>query len=297
MTSNLARTHLTFVVYGNDKTYYQGARFCILSFLANWSGKSGVRPEVSVLAEEPGHFVNMPIKVFSISPAQKAEWSLNNTYHFRIKNRGLKYLCECLNIGAEDKLLFLDTDTYFTQATNVYFDSISNKHALLFCSEANINALPENNEYAAIRDRDIKLADGSVYRTNSDSVMWASAVIGMTGARISAFDRADILIQGLRKEGCFAHTLEQFALSEALSRQVSITPAKEWVNHYSTSGRKDWARIVLERFFEEHGNKPFEEQVRLAKRVSFKRPLAEVVRGHIYKKKKKLRKLFGLKEE
>ncbi|OEF04557.1 hypothetical protein [Vibrio genomosp. F10] len=297
MASNLARTHLTFVVYGNDKTYYQGARFCILSFLAHWNEKSGWRPEVSILAEEPEHFVNMPIKVFAISPIQKAEWSLNNTYHFRIKNRGLKYLCERLNIGVEDKLLFLDTDTYFTQATNVYFDSISNENALLFCSEVNINTLPEVNEYAAIRDRDIELADGSIYRTDPDSVMWASAVIGMTGARISAFDHADMLIQGLRKEGCLAHTLEQFALSETLSRQVSITPAKEWVNHYSTSGRKDWARIVLERFFEEHGNKPFEEQVRLAKDVSFKRPLAEVVRGHIYKKKKKLRKLFGLKEE
>ncbi|MGC9494315.1 hypothetical protein, partial [Vibrio genomosp. F10] len=262
-----------------------------------WHEKIGGCPEVSVLAEEPEHFVNMPIKVFAISPTQKAEWSLNNAYHFRIKNRGLKYLCERLNIGAEDKLLFLDTDTYFTQATNVYFDSISNENALLFCSEVNINTLPEVNEYAAIRDRDIKLADGSIYRTDSDSVMWASAVIGMTGARISAFDHADMLIQGLRKEGCLAHTLEQFALSEALSRQVSITPAKEWVNHYSTSGRKDWARIVLERFFEEHGNKPFEEQVRLAKDVSFKRPLAEVIRGHIYKKKKKFRKLFGLKEE
>ncbi|MEZ8611590.1 hypothetical protein AB4559_00115 [Vibrio sp. 10N.222.51.C8] len=297
MKSELARKHLTFVIYGNDRTYYQGARFCILSFLANWVEENGTRPEISVLAEEPEHFANMPIKVFPISPDQKAEWSLDNTYHFRIKNRGLKYLCDNLELSPEDKLLFLDTDTYFNVPTNVYFDSISDKNALLFCSEVNINTLPSTNEYAHIRDRDIELMDGSVYRTNPDSVMWASAVIGITGKHTSAFDYADVLIQALRQEGCEAHTLEQFALSEALSTQVNIEPAKAWLNHYSTSGRKDWARTVLEQFFEEHGDKPFEEQIRLATEVSFKRPLAEVIRGHIYKKKKKLRKLFGLKEE
>lgn len=292
-----AKKYLTFVIYGNDKTYYQGAKFCILSFLANWQGEADSRPEVVVLAEETEHFADLPIKLFAISPEQKSEWSLNNTYHFRIKNRGLKYLCEQLSLSPEDKLLFLDTDTYFTQPTNIYFDSISSEQSLMFFPEVNINSLPETNEYAVIRNKDIALPDGSTYRVNAESTMWASAVIGITGKQVEAFDYADQLIQALRKEGCTAHTLEQFALSEALIRIVSLIPAKSWLNHYSTSGRKDWGRKVLERFFAAHDKKPFEEQIQLASKVSFTRPLTEVIRGHIYKKKKKLRQALGLKPE
>lgn len=288
-----AKKYLTFVIYGNDKTYYQGAKFCILSFLANWQGEADSRPEVVVLAEETEHFADLPIRLFAISPEQKSEWSLNNTYHFRIKNRGLKYLCEQLSLSPEDKLLFLDTDTYFTQPTNIYFDSISSEQSLMFFPEVNINSLPETNEYAVIRNKDIALPDGSTYRVNAESTMWASAVIGITGEQVDAFDYADQLIQALREEGCTAHTLEQFALSEALTRTVSLIPAKSWLNHYSTSGRKNWGRKVLEKFFDEHEEEPFEALVNKAKNVSFTRPLSEVVRGHIHKKSKKLKEMFS----
>jgi heptosyltransferase-3 len=292
-----AKKYLAFVIYGNDKTYYQGARFCILSFLANWQGDESSRPEVVVLAEETEHFSELPIHLFPINTEQKREWSLDNTYHFRIKNRGLKYIGEQLELEAEDKLLFLDTDTYFEQTTNIYFDSISAEQSLMFFPEVEINSLPDTNEYAVIRGKTFELEDGSNYSVNDESTMWASAVIGFTGTQLKAFDYADQLIKALRNGGCKAHTLEQFALSEALSREVTLVPSKDWLKHYSTSGRKDWGRKVLDSFFASHGNKPFEEQIKLAKDVSFTRPLSEVIRGHIYKKKKKLRKLFGLKEE
>ncbi|MGD8111349.1 hypothetical protein [Vibrio sp. TRT 17S01] len=292
-----AQKYLAFVIYGNDKTYYQGARFCILSFLANWQGDESSRPEVVVLAEETEHFSGLPIHLFPINTDQKREWSLNNTYHFRIKNRGLKYIGEQLELEEEDKLLFLDTDTYFEQSTNIYFDSISTEQSLMFFPEVAINSLPETNEYAVIRNKTFDLEDGSTYSVNDKSTMWASAVIGITGAQLKAFDYADQLIKVLRNGGCKAHTLEQFALSEALSREVTLVPSKDWLKHYSTSGRKEWGRKVLESFFASHGNRPFEEQIKLAKDVSFTRPFSEVIRGHIYKKKKKLRKLFGLKEE
>lgn len=292
-----AKKYLAFVIYGNDKTYYQGARFCILSFFANWQGDESSRPEVVVLAEETEHFSGLPIHLFQINTDQKREWSLDNTYHFRIKNRGLKYIGEQLELEQEDKLLFLDTDTYFEQPTNVYFDSISAEQSLMFFPEVIINSLPDTNEYAVIRNKTFDLEDGSIYSVSEKSTMWASAVIGITGAQLKAFDYADQLIRALRSGGCKAHTLEQFALSEALSREVTLVPSKDWLKHYSTSGRKDWGRKVLDSFFASHGKKPFEEQIKLAKDVSFTRPLSEVIRGHIYKKKKKLRKLFGLKEE
>ncbi|RJX72395.1 hypothetical protein DZ860_08265 [Vibrio sinensis] len=285
-----SKQYLTFVIYGHDLTYYQGARFGILSFLANWHGKN--RPQVVVLTEETEHFDDLPILVIPITSEQKNDWSLGNNYHFRIKNRGLKYISKYINLQPEDKLVFLDTDTYFTQATNIYFDSITSKKALMYFPEVKINDLPESNEYAIIRNKNHLLADGSSYRVTDKSTMWASAVIGVTGSMINSLDYADMLITTLRENGCRAHTLEQYALSEALSRDVELVAAKSWLNHYSTSGRKDWGRKVLQRFFAQYGQLSFEEQIERAKKVSFARPLSEVIRGHIYKKKKKLLALF-----
>lgn len=293
----VSKSYLVYVVYGNDPTYYLGTRFGILSFLSQWQGDASTRPEVVVLAEQTHYFDGMPIKVFGISSQQKLEWSLNNQYHFRIKNRGIRFLADALPLGVEDKLVFLDADTYFTQSTNIYFDTITAKCSLMYFPEVNINSLPDSNEYGQIKGRAFNLKSGETYTVTPESTMWASAVIGVTGKQVESLDYADDIMLALRDAGCHAHTLEQFALSEALRQQTELIPAKPWLNHYSTSGRKDWGRKVLERFFTCHGDKPFEEQIKLAQSVSFTRPLTEVIRGHIYKKKKKIRKLLGLKEE
>ena len=118
----------------------------------------------------------------------------------------------------------------------------------MFFPEVAINSLPETNEYAVIRNKTFDLEDGSIYSVSEKSTMWASAVIGITGTQLKAFDYADQLIKALRSGGCKAHTLEQFALSEALSREVTLVPSKDWLKHYSTSGRKDWGRKVLDSF-------------------------------------------------
>lgn len=292
MDNKQGRNYLTFVVYGNNPTYYQGAYFGILSFLANWVGDESSRPNIVVLTEDSDWFTGLPIQVFTITPEQKNDWSMGGDYHFRIKNRGLRYICDQVSLNTNDKLLFLDADTYFDKPTNVFFDLINSQRSVMYCSEVNINKLPEDNEYAIIRNKEIILSDNKVYRVNESSVMWASAIIGIMGNHIDSLDFADDLIIALRKIGCNAHTLEQFTLSEALAEVCSIVAGKPWLNHYSTSGRKDWAKQVLSDFFDNYSDCSFEQQINRSRSISFKRPLFEIIRGHIYKKRKKIQKLF-----
>ncbi|MGC9460107.1 hypothetical protein [Vibrio genomosp. F10] len=282
------------IVYGDNATYYNGSKFSILSFLSQLPQSHW--PKVYILTEQPDRFSGFPFEVMGLTCDQKKEWTCDGRYHFRIKNRGLKFVLE--NADSDiGKFLFFDADTHFKTTSNTLFELVGENEALLFYPETNINDAPSNSEYGKLKGKKIPTSTGIDYELQTSSTMWNSGVIGVSRSMLPNIEYADDLILGMMDIDCRAHTIEQFALSEALVKDFNLNAAREYVNDYSTSGQKAWARIVLERFFEEHGNKPFEEQVRLAKDVSFKRPLAEVVRGHIYKKKKKLRKLFGLKEE
>ncbi|MGF1721733.1 hypothetical protein L4D20_17020 [Vibrio kyushuensis] len=282
------------IVYGDDVTYYNGAKFSLISFLS-YIPKSD-RPKVFVLTEKPEFFSDVPFTVYPISKKQKSEWTCEGKYHFRIKNRGLRYVMDLIP-SEINKFIFFDADTHFKKTSSKLFDLISDKNAVLFYPETNIYNAPQESEYGKLKGKQILTSDSSNYEVLDSSVMWNSGVIGISRSMSHSIDYADELILGMMEASCKAHTIEQFALSEALTKDYKLNAARTYVNDYSTSGQKNWAKIVLERFFSEHGNKPFEEQVQLAKVVSFKRPLSVVVRGHIYKKKKKLRKLFGLKEE
>lgn len=285
--------YVVYVVYGTENTYYQGCYFSLLSFLAHWSGDPYV-PQIVVATERPEYFSHLPITVIGLDKAQISEWGLNGAYHFRIKNRALNHVCQILSLGDQDKLVFFDTDSYFSSDTQVFFNQIGQAQALMYKPEVRLQSLPASNEYGVIRDKSWPLDSGQSYRVTAESMMWSSAVIGITGAMSPVFDEADELMLALRKGGCLAHTLEQFVLSESLRSHYDIIAAKDWIELYSTSGQKNWARNVLNKFFNEYGQKPFEEQVVLSKAVSFTRPLTEVVKGHIYKKKKKLKAWFGI---
>lgn len=285
---------LVYIVYGDDIAYYEGAKFSLLSFLSHIEEEAW--PSIYVLTEKPEQFAYTPATVFAIDSEQKKEWTKNGRYHFRIKNRGLKFILEQAAEEVE-KFLFFDADTHFTSSAMPLFELVNEDKSVLFYPEKNLYSDQVGVDYEQLRGRTFVLPGGDEYRLTENSVMWNSGVIGVNRHRKDSVDYADEIILSLMSANCQAHTIEQFALSEALSRDSQLSPAREFVRDYSTSGQKNWARKVLKTFFQEHGDKPFEEQVKLAQSVSFTRPLSEVIRGHVYKKKKKLRKLFGLKEE
>ena len=89
------RQVLLYIVYGEDKAYYDGAIFSFLTF--NYWIKDENEIEIVVLTEKPEVFIDYPVKTIPISQKQKKQWSLNGSYHFRIKNRGLAFVMDELN--------------------------------------------------------------------------------------------------------------------------------------------------------------------------------------------------------
>ena len=127
------RKVILYIVYGEDQAYYDGAKFSFLTFM-NWI-EADSPIEFLVLTEKPNEFKDYPVKIIKISTQQKEEWSLNGKYHFRIKNRGMAYVMDKLELTDNDKILFFDTDTYFNKSPLGLFDLITNKQALMYLND------------------------------------------------------------------------------------------------------------------------------------------------------------------
>ena len=260
----IPRKILLYIVYGDDQVYYEGALFSILTFMHWVSSEDNI--EVFVLTENPVYFSGQPIKTIKISKKQKNDWSLNGAYHFRIKNRGMAFVIDELMLEAEDKILFFDTDTYFHKSPLPLFDLISSTQALFYLNEGLIYKRKRFSIYVKSLDgRKIEI-DDLTYELSKDSALWGSLMVGIMPNMRPSLEWADLLMLKLYNL-VPSHTIEPFSLSEALLRHYKLVEGKNFVNLYSTSRKKQYARNILSNFFIECELLSLNEKVELSQKV------------------------------
>ena len=217
------RKILLYIVFGENQGYYDGAKFSLLTFM-NWILDDD-HIEIVILTEQPKEFESYPVTVFPMSSKQRKEWSMDNKYHFRIKNRGMAYIMDQLQLIEHDKILFLDTDTYFNKSPLPLFDLIQSDQALFYLNEGLIYNRKRFQVYIDhLEDKPIQI-DNDVYKLSKDSAMWGSLMVGIMPNMRPSLDWADKLMQ-VFIDTVPAHTLEPFSLAESLLRKYKISPNK-----------------------------------------------------------------------
>jgi heptosyltransferase III len=264
------RKIILYIVYGDDQIYYDGAIFSFLTF-KHWV-EDNDPVEVVVLTEKPDKFSEYPITIIKMNNKQKDEWSLNGKYHFRIKNRGMAFVMDHLELKNNDKLLFLDTDTYFHSSPMKLFDIINPKQAVFYLNEGLIYNRKRFSIYIeSLEGKQIKI-DNETYELSINSEMWGSLMIGVMNNMRPSIDWADKLMVKFF-DLVPAHTIEPFALSESLLKKYKIVEGKNFISLYSTSRKKKYARKTLSIFFQKSSLLTFNEKVYLAQKVRIKRPI------------------------
>jgi len=273
-----SRKILLYIVYGEDQNYYDGAIFSFLTF-KYWL-KDTDQIEIVVLTEKPDLFASYPVRTLLMSARQKNEWSLNGQYHFRIKNRGLAYVLDKLELTNLDKILFLDTDTYFHKSPLPLFDLIKSDQALFYLNEGLIYERKRFNIFVQSLEGKIITIDGENYKLSRQSAMWGSLMMGITADMRSSLDWADKLLLKFF-DIVPAHTIEPFSFSESLQRKYKLVEGKKFVSLYSTSRKKEHAKNILSKFFIESKALTVTDQVRLAQYVKIKRSFFKVLQQRI----------------
>ena len=269
-----SRKVLLYIVYGEDQAYYDGAIFSFMTFMYWLSDKSLL--EVVILTEKPEKFQDYPIKTIKMSEEQKNDWSIAGQYHFRIKNRGLAFVMDKLALKESDKILFLDTDTYFHKSPLPLFDLIQSNQALFYLNEGLIYSRKRFITYVDnLQGRKIEI-DGEFYELSKKSALWGSLMVGIMVNMRPSLDWADKLMLKFY-DLVPSHTIEPFALSESLLRKYKMVEGKNFVSLYSTSRKKKYAKKILSNFIEETKLLNFDEQLQLAQSIKIKRPLFVVL--------------------
>jgi len=279
VSESIPRKILLYIVYGEDQTYYDGAIFSLLTF-KNWINEEPI--EIVVLTEKPEKFRAYPVNIISMSNVQKNEWSLNGVYHFRIKNRGMAYVMDYLNLKDNDKILFFDTDTYFNKSPLKLFDLILSNQALFYLNEGLIYSRKRFFVYVKHLEGKLIKIDGEPYELSKKSALWGSLMIGINAEMRPSLDWADKLMLKFF-DIVPSHTIEPFSLSESLLRKYNIVEGKNFVSLYSTSRKKEHAAKVLSNFFYKNNSLPIEEQVYLAQKIKIKRSLLVVLKQRVLK--------------
>ena len=269
------RKVLLYIVYGENQGYYDGAKFSFLTFM-NWIDTDS-KIEVVILTEKPDEFNHYPVQSILLSKKQKDDWSLNGKYHFRIKNRGLAYIINFLELKAEDKILFLDTDTYFTKSPLPLFDLIQPNQALFYLNEGLIYKRKRFSIYVDSLEGKVIEIENLNYKLSKKSAMWGSLMIGIMPNMYPSLQWADKLLLKFI-DIVPAHTIEPFALSESLLIKYKIVEGKKLVNLYSTSRKKEYSVKILSQFFLNYSSMTTKQQIILAQKVKLKRSFFTIIK-------------------
>jgi hypothetical protein len=272
------RKILLYIIFGENKGYYDGAKFSVLTFM-NWVLNDDA-VEIVILTENPDEFKSYPVKVFPISAQQKSEWSLKGQYHFRIKNRGMAYIMDRLELTEQDKILFIDTDTYFHKSPLPLFDLIQPNQALFYLNEGLIYNRKRFQVYIDhLEGKSIQI-DNDVYELSKQSAMWGSLMVGLMPNMRPSLDWADQLMQ-VFVDMVPAHTIEPFSLAESLLRKYKITEGKKYVSLYSTSRKKEHALPIIDEFLNKCQALPIDKQISLAQNAVIKRSVLKVIKQRV----------------
>jgi len=273
------RKILLYIVFGENQGYYDGAKFSLLTFM-NWVLVEDPI-EIVILTEKPEEFKSYPVNVFPISKQQRNEWSLKGKYDFRIKNRGMAFIMDQLELTEQDKILFLDTDTYFNKSPLILFDLIKPNQALFYLNEGLIYDRKRFQVYIDhLEGRSLKI-DNSVYELSKKSAMWGSLMVGIMPNMRHSLDWADKLMQVLIYI-IPAHTIEPFSLAESLLKKYKMTQGKKYVSLYSTSRKKAHALPIIANFLIKSEGLSFDKKICLAQKVVIKRSAYKVIQQRIW---------------
>jgi len=266
---------IAYVVYGEKEDYFLNAKFSILSILANNQSK----PQIVVLTDNIKCFENLPICIIPLSQDEKADWSLNNRYHFRIKNRGLRKIIDFLCLDPKDKIIAFDTDTYFNAPIKPLFDLISESSSVMFRNEGKIYKKSRFKDYdKALRDRSFRTPLGRNYTLSSDAEMWGALLCGIQVCNASFLDEADDIML-LLLDHVASHTIEQFALAEIIKAHHIIYEGKAHVLNYSSSGKKRHATKIIRSFFASSKQYSWEELAQKTKHINLRRNFFQFIKS------------------
>lgn len=245
--------YLVYLAFGGED-YYNETLFSLLSYYRHHPDGENT---VVIYTDAPDFFgsrIPRKIDIIETTPEQIKEWKGKKDYPYRVKLKVLQDAVSRFN----DNIIYVDTDTVFTNNITTLFKMVSEGAMLMDACEG---PLRENNGGIARKMKKI-LRRQSVFNVPGSSipvnltdgfVVWNSGCVGFN--RASVDDKLDnaVKLMDILFETYPLYTMEQIALTYYFE-QGNLHEAKNHIHHYWYF--KEF-RQVLRQFFAYHKDIPF----------------------------------------
>ncbi|MDE1461927.1 hypothetical protein [Spartinivicinus poritis] len=215
---------LLYLVYGQNKIYYQQGYFSILTALKFLGESKSTR--VCVFTENPDYFSDLPIVAEKLTDDQIKLWQGKAQYNHRLKNVAMKFWMD----KYKNKTILVDTDTWYKKNPELLFQRVSPGFSLMFQFEKYIQqALPTLCE--RIVENNIVSQNGNILDIAKDGQLWNSGVVGLSYDDRHLLDEALYVLDqvyDITKE----YVTEQLAIGEVLSRNTKLSGCDDILAHY-----------------------------------------------------------------
>lgn len=239
-----------------DARFLQQARFCILTAQAHGRHAPG-GPRVLVYTDHPARFADLgpTVTAVPVTAEHMRRWRGDIDFVHRVK---LEVVLDAL-ARAGGRLLYVDSDTYFTVDPATLFARIAPGRTLMHESEGafsnRANGIQRKMQ-AFVRRHPFHLRSGETVRIPEHTAMWDAGVIGVHADDTRLIRRALELTDAMYPL-YHKHVIEQVAVSHVLQTESVLDAAGDDVYHYWRY-TPEFARI-LEDFFAATAGRPHDE--------------------------------------
>lgn len=262
-------THLVYQAYGHE-AIFQECLWSLLS-LGKWVSPEEV-PLVVIYTDKPEWFQSWPIP-FAVDyqvldAATIKSWRGSQDFVHRLKIEML----QDAQRRYQKPLLYLDTDTEFTQSPLPLLHRIEAGELFMHVSEGQLSRpqQPVLNKLLKFF-RKTALPPELALRVTEETEMWNAGVLGFSPNNEAALARALSLTDALYPRYP-KHIVEQFAFTVALNETDNVHSAAPWILHYWNF--KEW-RLWLSAFFQRFRNADWQTLLREKDAMPIHVPLQE----------------------
>ncbi len=265
----MTQTHLIYQAYGHE-AIFQECLWSLLS-LGKWVAPEDA-PPVVIYTDKPEWFQAWPIPfrvLFQkLDAATIKAWRGPQDFVHRLK---IEVLADAQH-RYQSPLLYLDTDTEFTQSPLPLLQRIAAGERFMHVSEGALSRpqQPVLNKMLRFFQR-TALPPELALRITPETEMWNAGVLGFSPGAEGLLERTLLLTDTLYPR-YLKHIVEQFAFTAAMAEKGPLHPAAPWVFHYWNF--KEW-RLWLAAFFQRFRNADWQTLLREKDAMPIHVPLQE----------------------
>ncbi len=231
---------ILFVLYGENREYHLELTYSVLSawrFLR--SGDNNTR--IVLFADRPNLRPDLPVECVEISKDTLTQWRLGGRYSHAIQVYALHHALERFR----DKVILVDTDTYFKAHPKLLFDRISSGRAVMHKDEGPLGSSPDRLVFEELVAK--CTGDLGGYPVSMTTRMFNGGVVGL-----SPSDKEHLAdVKRCMEEVLDTHpvfTAVQLAASVVLQSTLQLSFADDVIRHYWGASRP-YVHYQIERMF------------------------------------------------